>query len=176
MKNPNFSVAGRASRIQNLGFTLIELLVVISIIGILASLALASYSGAQKQTRDTQRKSDLNQYRNALENYAATNNGLYPQCTGSTFSCSCSGAQSIGNICDLTTTKPLNNFISSCPHDPFCPNGSCDTGYNDYYYENSDDCARYILYTDLETAGYWYVCSTGKTGTKTTTPTISDCP
>jgi len=39
-------------------FTLIEMLVVISLIGILAALALASYAGTQKQARDTNRKSD----------------------------------------------------------------------------------------------------------------------
>jgi len=160
---------------QKLGFTLIELLVVISIIGILASLALASYSGAQKQTRDTQRKSDLNQYRNALENYAAANNGLYPQCTGASSCSSCDPANTVGNICP---SRLNSNFIASCPHDPFCPNSSCSAGYSDYFYQNSNDCTRYILYADLETAGYWYVCSTGKTGTKdqTSTPTISDCP
>jgi prepilin-type N-terminal cleavage/methylation domain-containing protein len=43
------------------GFTLIELLVVISLIGLLAALALVSYIGVQKQGRDTQRKSDLRQ-------------------------------------------------------------------------------------------------------------------
>jgi len=152
------------SKIQNLGFTLIELLVVISIIGILASLALSSYSGAQKQTRDTQRRSDLNQYRNALENYAATNNGVYPLMTN---------RNTVGNICP----NPLNsNFIASCPHDPFCPNDVCAAGYSDYFYQSSGDSTKYILYADLETAGFWYVCSTGKTGTKDDYPTISDCP
>jgi len=161
------------SKIQKLGFTLIELLVVISIIGILASLTLASYSGAQKQTRDTQRRSDLNQYRNALENYAAANNGIYPQCTGALLCSSCGTANTVGNICP---SRLNSNFIASCPHDPFCPNGSCSSGYTDYYYQNSSDCTRYVLYARLETAGYWYVCSTGKTGTKTSAPTISDCP
>lgn len=49
------------------GFTLIELLIVISIIGILASLVLASYSGAQAKARDGVRKSDLAQMKRALE-------------------------------------------------------------------------------------------------------------
>ena len=44
------------------GFTLIELLVSISIVGILATLVLVSFTGAQKQARDTTRKSDLKQY------------------------------------------------------------------------------------------------------------------
>ena len=151
-------------KISKLGFTLIELLVVISIVGILASLALSSYSGAQKQTRDTQRKSDLNQYRNALENYAAANNGLYPLMTT---------PNTVDNICG--SGKPLDSkFIASCPDDPISG--------QDYFYGSSSDQTKYILYADLETLGsspnrgFWYVCSTGKTGTKDDYPTISDCP
>jgi len=70
----------KISKIKNsgFGFTLIELLVVISIIGILAALGIASYSRAEKNTRDTQRMSDLGQYRIALENYASANNMTYP--------------------------------------------------------------------------------------------------
>lgn len=53
------------------GFTLIELLVVIAIIGILAALVLAALASAQKGARDSQRKSDLNQYKVALAQYKA---------------------------------------------------------------------------------------------------------
>ena len=49
------------------GFTLIELLIVITIIGILASLTLASYGSAQAKARDGVRKSDLAQVKRALE-------------------------------------------------------------------------------------------------------------
>ena len=48
-------------------FTLIELLITISIIGILASLTLASYNGAQQKARDGVRKQDLAQVKRALE-------------------------------------------------------------------------------------------------------------
>ncbi len=47
-------------------FTLIEMLVVISLIGILAALAMVSFSSVQKQARDTARKSDLKQIGNAV--------------------------------------------------------------------------------------------------------------
>ena len=60
------------------GFTLIELLVVISIIGILAGLTLTGFNAARKNARDTTRKSDLAQYKAAIESYASNTDGVYP--------------------------------------------------------------------------------------------------
>ena len=51
------------------GFTLIELLVVIAIIGILAVLIIINMNGVRERVRDTQRKSDLSQIKNALYMY-----------------------------------------------------------------------------------------------------------
>lgn len=56
------------------GFTLIELLVVITIIGLLATVGIASYSRAQGRARDAKRQSDLTSLRNALEIYYAESN------------------------------------------------------------------------------------------------------
>ncbi|NIT04036.1 prepilin-type N-terminal cleavage/methylation domain-containing protein [Candidatus Saccharibacteria bacterium] len=58
------------------GFTLIELLVVITIIGLLASVGIASYTRAQQRGRDARRQSDFSSLRNALELYYA-DNGSY---------------------------------------------------------------------------------------------------
>lgn len=137
------------------GFTLIELLVVISIIGILIALSLVSYGGAQKQTRDTQRRSDLNQYRNSLENYAAANDGLYTSRT--------SRQDATSRPCDVL--KP--NFISDCPDDP---------GSKTYQYRSNGsgsgapDATQYVLWVELETGGYWEVCSDGRVGKLTSLP------
>jgi len=59
------------------GFTLIELLVVISIIGILAAMLTASFSEAQKSSRDAKRRGDLKSIQGALEQYQVTNSS-YP--------------------------------------------------------------------------------------------------
>lgn len=162
-------------KVQNKGFTLIELLVVISVIGILASLLLARFGTAEKSGRDTRRKSDLNQYRIALENYAIKTGGVYPSRTSS--------VQASITLCnDLGTT-----YISSpCPEDPRYSTTSWE-----YYKYQSDNCGgaggggaicatQYILWAKMETGttavNYWYLCANGKAAEKpTTAPAASDC-
>jgi type II secretion system protein G len=60
------------------GFTLIELLVVVVIIGILASVALPSFVGAQDKARNAGVQANINTIRMGLEQFATDNNGSYP--------------------------------------------------------------------------------------------------
>ncbi len=138
------------------GFTLIELLVVISIIAILAGFGTARYLTAEKQTRDTQRKSDLAQYRLALENYASAHNSMYPEAYGD-----------INNLCALIGEDYLSN---SCLNDPLAEKG----GYRDYlYYSNRID---YVLAADLEKSETtdFVICSNGLSG-EGVPPTSVNC-
>ena len=59
------------------GFTLVELMVVIVIMGILVSIGTFAFQSSQKKSRDSRRKSDLNQVTKALEMYN-TDVGIYP--------------------------------------------------------------------------------------------------
>lgn len=59
------------------GFTLIEFLVVISIIGLLASIVMASLNSVRAKGRDAKRIADLHQIGRALELYYDTQ-GQYP--------------------------------------------------------------------------------------------------
>lgn len=59
------------------GFTIIELLVTISVIGILASIGIVSYTGYRNSVIETQIKSDLNGVATAMENSKNFNNS-YP--------------------------------------------------------------------------------------------------
>lgn len=122
-----------------LGFTLIELLVVISIIGILAALVLVSFTGAQRQARDTQRKSDLKQFQTALESYANQNSGFYVV-----------GTKDSGSLC---TSLGLTN----CPTDPSSPT---------YNYRYTGTLTDYAISAELEAGSstYWVLCASGKVG------------
>lgn len=60
------------------GFTLVEMIVVISIAGILAAVAFASYSDSRAQARDRLRQAQMEQLRVALELYK-DDHGRYPE-------------------------------------------------------------------------------------------------
>jgi prepilin-type N-terminal cleavage/methylation domain-containing protein len=154
--------------IKSFGFTLIELLVVISVIGILAALSLVSFSAAQKQARDTQRKSDIKQYQTALEGYANVNNEFYPSRTSTTLA---------------STTLCTDLAMTNCPADP---RYGTDSTYAYKYVSDgtgsgTKTAINYVLWSKLESSiYYWVVCSTGKSGTKAQSgwadPTNGTCP
>ncbi len=73
------------------GFTLIELLVVVAIIGILASIVLASLNTARQRSRDARRVADVKQIQLALELYFDSC-GEYPDTySGASAACGAAG-------------------------------------------------------------------------------------
>ena len=117
---------------QKSGFTLIELLVVIAVIGILASIIVASQNSARRKSRDARRLADIKQTQIALELYFDANSGVYPA--------DIYGASglSASNAC---VTQPC---MPASPADPL--NGS------NYTYAQSSS-ASYVLRAQLEEAG-----------------------
>lgn len=65
------------------GFTLIELLIVIGVVGVLAAVLITVLNPLNqfKKARDAQRRNDLKQLQQALENYY-TDHGSYPVTSG----------------------------------------------------------------------------------------------
>ena len=146
------------------GFTLIELLVVISIIGVLTSIATSRYIVAEKQARDTRRKSDLNQYRLALENYAVVYNSLYPTPAVST----CVYAAT-----SLCSDSFKTTFIPACPED-----SRREAASPTHYYWYCGSSESYTLSSMLEISGkIWQVCSNGQSCLSSLTdyPTGNTC-
>lgn len=114
------------------GFTLIEVIVVASIIALLASIGLATYTGAQKKSRDAVRQGNLESVRQALELYRADNPTIgYPVTAG---------ADNYAKFVNLGT--PLSVYISPLPVDPR------NTGT--YRYSYTGGGTTYTLQADLE--------------------------
>lgn len=126
------------------GFTLIELLIVITILGILATIALTSFQTSQQRARDGQRKSDLKQVSNALELYYA-DHGVYPGSSGgqiqgcpSTSSTACTWG-SVASGSEFTDGNTV--YLSRLPKDPRA---------GTYYYEALSSGQKYQLFARLE--------------------------
>lgn len=129
------------------GFTLVELLVTITIIGILSSIGLSTFTSAQKKSRDARRKNDLVTIAKALEVYY-NDHGRYPNDeTGQIKGCTvvdpaeetaCEWSLSFQHA----DTDPDTVYLISLPADP-------STG-QDYYYEAAADQKSYQLYSRLE--------------------------
>lgn len=160
---------------KNKGFTLIELLVVIAVIGILASVVMASLNSARMKARDAKRKADMKQIQIALELYydQVGKYTVYEDlCSDSSIGSNngaCSGAMVLGTgwaaNSDLGEIVAAG-FMPSLPLDPK------NTLTNYYWYEPSNPAEvmngktdtsstggiLYTLCTYLETTGGTVYC------------------
>jgi general secretion pathway protein G len=84
------------------GFTIVEIIIVITVIGILATIAIVSYNGAQVRARNATRLNDMKAVEELLETYFAQHRE-YPK----------------------TTNNPQSNWKAIDVYtDKNCPNGS----------------------------------------------------
>ncbi len=118
---------------KSYGFTLIEIMLVVILLGIIFSLSSLSYTSVRNRAYDSERQSDIQEIRLALEQYRSNNN-VYPTAVptlGMNFG---SGAlnDAGGNI-----------YMSKLPQDPRYPE-------KQYFYETSG--TDFTLYTSLGNA------------------------
>ncbi len=131
-------------QLKSRGFTLIELLVVIAIIGVLSAVILTSLNTAQEKARDAQRAENVQQIKNALEEYYL-DHGTFP------------GESAIpSNISVLAT--PLSPYIHSMPNDPLAASDPSKSW--SYATCGPSGCANYALYIYTEIGGW---CRTSMT-------------
>ena len=88
------------------GFTLVEVLVTATIISVLTAIGIVSYTNINKRSRDTKRKSDMEQIRSALEMYRSDNGG-YPN----------TGSGSWTDASNLSATL-VSSYMAAIPSDP----------------------------------------------------------
>ncbi len=150
---------------KNRGFTLIELLVVIAVIGILASVVLASLNSARGKARDARRLSDMKQLQTALELYY-DKYGRYPQGDNE----GCYGVDSPGDdfIRELTT----EGFMPSDIRDPQT-NTNCGNYF--YYRYNAAESAGYSCPGSKPLYMLWIIDLESSAGVSKSSPGFS-CP
>ena len=90
------------------GFTIIELMIVMTVIAILAGMALFGLGKAQQQARDSQRIQTLTGVQSLLERYYGDNQ-TYPS----------------GGFCSMLSTLSGGNYIASNPNDPSTKGDVC---------------------------------------------------
>ena len=117
---------------QRKGFTLLEILLVIAMIAILAAIVIIAINPAKQlaESRNAQRRSDVNTILNATYQYAIDNGGAMPTIlsaateicrTGGT--CGVAGAAPV----DLSVLTLNEKYIVSMPFDPI---GACSLANN----------------------------------------------
>ncbi len=138
------------------GFTIIELLIVIAIIGILATLVLTNFQGAQAKGRDVTRKSDINSLYQKLEEFYNENGG-YPD-----------GALTVTNLAGIDAGAFLDSdgndiqesFTASTTKPTLAPVNTNTAPASEYLYGGYSNCntaaptgfscEKYIVATFLE--------------------------
>jgi prepilin-type N-terminal cleavage/methylation domain-containing protein len=113
------------------GFTLIEMLVVVTLIGILASIALPNFLKAKDKAKEAETKANLHVIQVALERYATDHAGEYPAVL-------IGGDDRGWRKCEAVTLRdpedrpPLDpliqgSYVTDYPRNPFVDDGLTDT-------------------------------------------------
>ena len=129
MKTPQLPKGARTQ-----GFTLIELLVVISIIAILAGLAMPVFTTALKKGRLTDSLSNCKQINIALRMYASDNDGIFPATTvstGGTPGTTLTGSTSNKAFENLMPKYTTSKKIFATKTSAYCKNPVASTGVAD---------------------------------------------
>lgn len=113
------------------GFTLIEMLVVITLIGILAAIALPNFLKAKDKAKEAETKANLHVIQTALERYAVDNHGEFPLYL-------LGGDERGWRKCDAIVNNDSDeqpprdpliqySYVTSYPRNPFVQDGLTDT-------------------------------------------------
>lgn len=117
---------------KNKGFTLLEILLVVAAIAILAGIVIVAVNPSKQlgDTRNAQRKTDVNTILNAVYQYSIDNNGTMPATITTTATAVCqTGSSSCIGLIDLSSLTLNEKYVISIPKDPSIVATSGTTGY-----------------------------------------------
>lgn len=104
----------KKTQLKFFGFTMIELLVVTTIIIVITSIGLVSYTSANRSARNGKRKADMEMVRQALVLYR-TDNGTYP--ATSNFATMLSTISDYTSATSVTDPKNEGSYVYSYTSD-----------------------------------------------------------
>ncbi len=102
------------------GFTLLEILLVVAAIGILAGIVILALNPTKQlgDTRNAQRKADVNTILNGVYQYAIDNNGSLPAAITTTQTEICKSGGTCTGLIDLGVLTASEKYLVSIPFDP----------------------------------------------------------
>ena len=102
------------------GFTLIEILLVVALIAILAGIVILAINPNKQlgDTRNSQRKADVNTILNAVYQYTIDNNGVVPSTITTTSTEICKTGGTCSGLIDLGILTTNEKYLVSIPEEP----------------------------------------------------------
>lgn len=102
------------------GFTLLEILLVVAAIAILAGIVILAINPAKQlgDTKNAQRKADVNTILNAVYQYAIDNNGTIPTAITASSTEICKALTGCGSLIDLAVLTTNEKYLTAIPVDP----------------------------------------------------------
>ncbi len=109
------------------GFTLLEILLVVAAIAILAGIVIIAINPGRQlaETRNAQRRSDVNAILNGVYQYSLDNNGSLPSSVPTNATCAtlasneiCKTGGACAGLVDLSVVTANERYLVSVPNDP----------------------------------------------------------
>jgi len=113
------------------GFTLLEILLVVAAIAILAGIVILAINPGKQlgDTKNAQRKVDVNTILNAVYQYSVDNSGTLPASITTTPTEICKATSSCGSLIDLSVILTNEKYLTAMPTDPKGEIGVNGSGY-----------------------------------------------